>query len=215
VGAVLGSQRGVELGLEDIDDVQRRLALGHAGEIGAQLLDVGALLADHHARVGGVDGDARPLGRTLDDDLGHARLGQPLAQHLADMDVLMEHRRVLAALGVPARVPGPVDAEPQADRIDLLTHVYFSSASWRSGTTIVRWLNGLTMPAARPRPRVWKRFITRPLPTEASATTRRSTSRLWLFSALAMAELSAFLTSCAMRFLEKVSSLTADDAFLP
>src|SRR5581483_52801 len=71
------------------------------------------------------------------------------------------------------------------------------------------------MPAARPRPRVWKRFMTRLLPTEASATIRRSTSRLWLFSALAMAEFSAFLTSCAMRFLEKVSSLTAEAAFLP
>src|SRR5258707_4686548 len=80
---------------------------------------------------------------------------------------------------------------------------------------MVRCLTGLMMPGARPRPRVWKRFITRPLPTEASATIRRSTSRLWLFSALAMAEFRAFLTSWAMRFLEKVSSLTADAAFLP
>ncbi len=53
------------------------------------------------------------------------------------------------------------------------------------------------------------------LPTDASATISRSTSRLWLFSALAIAEFSAFFTSCAMRFLEKVSSLTAEDAFLP
>src|SRR5215467_2794101 len=57
--------------------------------------------------------------------------------------------------------------------------------------------------------------MTTALPTEASATIRRSTSRLWLFSALAMAEFSAFLTSRAMRFLEKVSSFTADEAFLP
>src|SRR4029079_9427373 len=90
-----------------------------------------------------------------------------------------------------------------------------SSASGRSRTTMVRWLNGLMMPAARPRPRGWKRFMTRLLPTDASATIRRSTSRLWLFSALAIAEFSAFFTSCAMRFLEKVSSFTADDAFLP
>src|SRR5205814_418125 len=45
------------------------------------------------------------------------------------------------------------------------------------------------MPAARPRPRVWNRFMTRLLPTDASATIRRSTSRLWLFAALAIAEL--------------------------
>jgi hypothetical protein len=65
------------------------------------------------------------------------RLGEPLAQHLADVDVLMEHLGILAALGVPARIPGPVDTEPQADRVDLLTH-YLSSASARSRTTIVR-----------------------------------------------------------------------------
>src|ERR1700743_2517170 len=68
---------------------------------------------------------------------------------------------------------------------------------------------------AHPGPRVWNRFMTRLLPTDASATTSRSTSRLWLFSALAIAEFSAFLTSCAMRFFEKVSSLTAEAAFLP
>src|SRR5262245_4955002 len=214
LGDVLGDQRGVDLGLADLDDVQRHLALGHLGEVGAQLLDVGALLADHHARTGGMDGDAGALGRTFDDDLGHARLGQPLAQHLADVDVLMEHLGIFAALGVPAGIPGPVDAEPEADGIDLLTH-YLSSASARSRTTMVRWLNGFLMPAARPRPRVWKRFMTRPLPTDASATIRRSTSRLWLFSALAMAEFSTLRTSWAMRFLEKVSSLTAEAAFLP
>src|SRR5829696_943775 len=187
LGDVLGDQRGIDLGLADLDDVERHLALGH-------LVEVGALLADHHARTGGVDGDAGALGRTLDDDLGHARLAQPLAQHLADVDVLVEHLGIFAAFGVPPGVPGAVDAEPEADGIDLLTH-YLSSASARSRTTMVRWLNGLMMPAARPRPRVWKRFITRPLPTDASATIRRSTSRLWLFSALAMAEFSAFLTS--------------------
>ena len=146
LGDVLGDQRGVDLGLADLDDVQGHLALGHLGEVAAQLLDVGALLADHHARTGGVDGDAGALGRTLDDDLGHARLAQPLAQHLADVEVLVQQLGVFAAFGVPARVPGPVDAEPQADRIDLLTH-YLSSASARSRTTMVRWLNGLTMPA--------------------------------------------------------------------
>src|SRR6185369_14063953 len=139
---VLGDQRGVDLGLADLDDVQRHLALGHLGEVAAQLLDVGALLADYHARTGGMDRHTGALGRTLDDDLGDARLAQPLAQHLADVDVLMEHLGVFAALGVPPGIPGAVDAEPEADGIDLLTH-YLSSASARSRTTMVRWLNGL------------------------------------------------------------------------
>src|SRR5262249_25241251 len=105
--------------------------------------------------------------------------------------------------------------ETQADGIDLLTHYLSSAFSARSRTTMVRWLNGLMMPAARPRPRVWKRFMTRLLPTDASATIRRSTSRVGLFSALAIDEFSAFLTSRAIRFLEKVSSFTAEAAFLP
>src|SRR5260221_8589279 len=44
---------------------------------------------------------------------------------------------------------------------------------------------------------------------------RSSTSRLWLFSALAMALCSAFLTSTAMRLRENSSSASARSAFLP
>src|SRR5476651_1273803 len=125
LGDVLGDQRGVDLGLADLDDVQGHFTLGHLGEVAAQLLDVGALLADHDARTGGVDRDAGALGRTLDDDLGNTRLVQALVQNLADLDVLVEHRRIFRPFGVPARVPGPVDAETQADRIYLLTHFTF------------------------------------------------------------------------------------------
>ena len=55
--------------------------------------------------------------------------------------------------------------------------------------------NGFSMRPARPRARGLKRFITMSLPTHAWATTRSSTSRSWLFSALAIADSSAFLTS--------------------
>ena len=41
---------------------------------------------------------------------------------LADLHVLVQQRAVLVLAGVPARIPGAVDAEPQTDRIDLLTH---------------------------------------------------------------------------------------------
>ena len=60
-------------------------------------------------------------------------------------------------VGVPARIPGAVDAEAQTDRIDLLTH-YAVSSTWR--TTIVRCENGFSIRAARPRPRAMKRFMT-------------------------------------------------------
>src|SRR5436305_857400 len=68
---------------------------------------------------------------------------------------------------------------------------------------------------ARPRARGWNRFITSALPTCASATIRSSTSRSWLFSALAIADSRHFLTSPAMRLRENCRSASADDTFLP
>src|SRR5271156_1528009 len=67
----------------------------------------------------------------------------------------------------------------------------------------------------RPRPAGAKRFITMPLPTCASATIRSSTSRSWLFSALAIADSRHFLTSTAIRLRENCRSASADEAFLP
>ena len=49
-------------------------------------------------------------------------------------EVLVEEVRVLL-LGVPAAAPGLVEPEPEPDRVDFLTHSYFSlSATWT-----VRW----------------------------------------------------------------------------
>src|SRR5881392_3963606 len=62
---------------------------------------------------------------------------------------------------------------------------------------MVRCENGLYTRPERPRPRGEKRFITMPLPTCASATTRSSTSRSWLFSAFAIADSRHFLTLSA------------------
>src|SRR5205807_10198008 len=49
LGDVLGDQLGVGLGLADLDDVQVNLAIRHGRDVLAQLVDVGALLADDHA----------------------------------------------------------------------------------------------------------------------------------------------------------------------
>src|SRR6202008_4741819 len=94
--------------------------------------------------------------------------------------------------------------------IDLVTHqaVSFASAlspapprdlgllssvcAGASFTTTVSWANGLLTGLMRPRPRAWKRRMTRFLPTCACATTRSLTSRLWLFSALATADMRHF-----------------------
>src|SRR5690606_12854284 len=199
LGDVLGHQLGVEFRLANFDDVQMHFRLGHLGQIGTQLLDVGALLADHHARTCRVDGDAGLLGRPLDHDAGDAGLGQALLEVFTDLQILVQQIGILLVIREPARIPGAIDAETEPDRIDFLTHyacsplccasagfdfavlpfafgagAFFSSS--RSRTTMVRWLNGFKILAPRPRARAWKRRITRPLPTLASATTRRSTS---------------------------------------
>ena len=160
-----GDQRGVDLRLAHLDDVEVRLRLGHLGQLLAQLLDVGALLADDQARTRGMDRHAALLVRTLDHHLGHRSLLELLLQVLADLDVFVQQLAVFAGVGVPARIPGAVDAEAQPDRIDFLTHQAASPFSSTSRTTIVRCENGFSMRLARPRPRAWKRFMTIDLPT--------------------------------------------------
>src|SRR5262249_42465503 len=127
LGDRFGDQRRIELGLADLDDVDDDVGSGDDGHLLAQLVDVGALLADHHARTRRVDGDAALLVRTLDHDARDRRLLQFLVQDLADLDVLVQQLAVLGLAGEPARIPGPVDAETQADRIDLLTHLILPS----------------------------------------------------------------------------------------
>src|SRR3954471_19346540 len=80
---------------------------------------------------------------------------------------------------------------------------------------MVRCENGLYIRPERPRPRGEKRFMTMPLPTCASATTRSSTSRSWLFSAFAIADSRHFLTSTAIRLRENCRSASAAEAFRP
>src|SRR3954465_1328966 len=80
---------------------------------------------------------------------------------------------------------------------------------------MVRWANGLYTRPERPRPRGAKRFITMPLPTCASETINSSTSRSWLFSALAIADSRHFLTSTAIRLRENCRSASAADALRP
>src|SRR5690606_10865910 len=134
---------------------EMRLGLRHLGQLAAQLLDVGALLADDEARTRGVDGHAALLVRALDDDLRDGGLLQLLLEIFADLQILVQQLAVLAGVGVPARIPGAVDAEAEPDRIDFLAHYAASPCSSTSRTTIVRCENGFSIRLARPRPRAW------------------------------------------------------------
>src|SRR5208282_3650273 len=74
LGDRFGDQLGIELRLADLDDVDHHVAVGERGDLAAQFLDVGALLADDDAGPRRVDGDPALLVRPLDHDLGHRRL---------------------------------------------------------------------------------------------------------------------------------------------
>src|SRR5690606_33405051 len=123
VGNALRDELGIDFRLADLDDVQLHLALGHGRQLGAQLLDVRALLADDDAGTGRIDRDPAQLGRTLDHHLRDRRLRQVLDDVLADLDVFLEQPRIVAPFGVPAAVPGAVDLQAQTDRIALLAHL--------------------------------------------------------------------------------------------
>src|SRR6266478_3642192 len=122
LGDRFGDQGGVELGFADFDDVDDDIGGGDIGNALAQLVDVGALLADHDTGTRRVNRHAALLVRTLDHDPGDRRLLQFLVQDLADLDVLVQQLAVFVLAGEPTGIPRPVDAETQPDWIDLLTH---------------------------------------------------------------------------------------------
>src|SRR5262245_23012200 len=98
------------------------LGVRQVGELAPELLDVGALLAVKYAGPHRVHGHVAFLVRALDHALGDARLLTRLEDMLAHLQVFVEKARIFASRGVPARIPGAVDAEPKPDRIDLLSH---------------------------------------------------------------------------------------------
>src|SRR5690606_10939251 len=102
-------------------------AVGELLHLGADLVDVSTLLADHDARTGSVDRHAALTVRTLDDDLRDRGLLQVIHQRGADLQVFLEQRAVVGLVGKPAAIPGAVDPEAEADRVDLLTHYTVSS----------------------------------------------------------------------------------------
>ena len=131
-----------------------------------QLLDLGALLADHDARTRGVDVDLRLVGGALDLDLGDARVVEAALDEHADADVLVQQRGVVA-VRVPLRVPALDHTEAKSLRMYLPAHATPRSArlAVRSSTTTVMWLDRLMTRVARPCARGRKRFSVTPAST--------------------------------------------------
>src|SRR5262244_1308841 len=120
-GHVLRHQLRVELGMDDLFDVEVDL-LGRAHlDLVLELLHLGALPADDDAGARGEDGDAGAIGRPLDVDSGDAGVIQRGLDEAPDLHVLVKEARV-ALGGEPPRAPGACGAQPESDRMCLLPH---------------------------------------------------------------------------------------------
>ena len=120
---------------------------GELGELVAQLVDLGALLADHDARTAGVHRDDDLARLALDVDVGDGRVAEAGLEILPDQLVFLEQRRHVL-VGVPPRRPLLDDAEPEPDRMRLLSHAQLSLlATWIS-TWLVRLRIGVARPCA-------------------------------------------------------------------
>ena len=62
------------------------------------------------------------LVRPLDHNLRNTGLPPLLENERADPEVFVKELAVLALVGIPAAVPGPVDPEPKPDRVNFLPH---------------------------------------------------------------------------------------------
>jgi hypothetical protein len=150
------------LGLADFLDVDGHRHAQAAAQFGLQVLDVLALLADHHARPRREDGDAGVLGRTLDQDARDGRALQLGLEVLADLEVLGQHAGEVAVVGEPARLPGTGDREAEAGRVDFLSHVLSSSSVADRHEDVA---GALADAAPRPLARAAKRFSVAPCST--------------------------------------------------
>src|SRR5262245_40250706 len=136
VGHALGDEGGVQLGLLDLLDVELHLGVaGDLGQPGPQAVGLGPAAPDDDARARGVHVDPQAVTGALDLDPADGGMRQLAHQEVADLPVLDDVVAVLVTVGEPAGLPVRGDAEPEAIRIYLLTHSYFSSSASSEGAS--------------------------------------------------------------------------------
>src|SRR5437667_1203356 len=121
---ILGDELRVQLGMDDLLDVEVDL-LARAGlQLVLQLLDFCALAPDDDAGARGEDRDPCAIRRALDVDLRDAGVVELVLDEAPDLHVLVQQGGVVLRREPPRR-PGARAAEPEADRMRLLTHRLF------------------------------------------------------------------------------------------
>src|SRR6185295_19519001 len=123
----LADQLRVELRLLDLLDVDEDLAVGLLLDLLLELVDFRPLAPDDDAGARRVDVDLQLVRGALGLDLRHARVGEPLLERRAQLEVLVQQLGVVA-IRVPARPPRLVEAEAESERVNLLTHDLSSAA---------------------------------------------------------------------------------------
>src|SRR5262249_20848118 len=123
VGDALGDERGVELRLLDLLDVEVDLGVARdLQQTGAQAVGLGAAAPDHDPRPRGVHVDPQAVARALDLDPAHGRVRELASQIVADLPVLDHRLLVVVLVGEPVRLAVGGDAEADPVGVVLLAH---------------------------------------------------------------------------------------------
>lgn len=142
LGDVEGDKLGVQIGVLDLLDAHAHLAVDQLLERFTELVDLGTLGANDHARTGRGDDHLDFVEGAFDFHFGAAgvrsRAVELAVDQLTDLEILDEELGVSGLRRVPARAPilGDADAEPGWMR--LLSHGrYFLGPS---PTVTTMWL---------------------------------------------------------------------------
>ena len=123
LGDRVSDQLSVDFRLAHFFDVHCHWHAQASREFLLEVLDVFALLADHHTRTCRVNGDAGILGRTLDQNACHGSVLQLLFEVLTNLDVFGKHAGEITVACVPAACPVTADRQTEAGRMDFLSHI--------------------------------------------------------------------------------------------
>src|SRR5262249_18781964 len=131
-GHVLGHELSVELGMDDLLDVEVDLLLRPRLQLVLEPLHLGTFASDDDPRPRRRHGDPGAIRRALDVDPRDAGVIELILDVAPDLHVLVQEPSVVLGRE-PARRPRPRGAEAKADRMRLLTHYLFPLPAPRFG----------------------------------------------------------------------------------